>query len=145
MNVFLIKNIARITFRYLISILVVISSVQLLFASTNVGGRISTNTTWTLTGSPYIVTSSVSVYGTPTQTAKLTIEPGVQVKFNANYYIQISSGTNKGALYAVGTAGSLIVFTSNKPSPARGDWDSIKFLDAYSGPFRPVILVQNGH
>ena len=130
MNSHILKKILRVLIIWLISSMAAFFSSRPIFASTNVGGRISTNTTWTLAGSPYIVTSSVVVYGTPTQTAKLTIEPGVQVKFNANYIIQIGSGSSKGALYAVGTAGSPIIFTSNKPSPARGDWDSIKFLDA---------------
>ena len=41
--------------------------------ATNVGGTITTNTTWTPAGSPYIMTGSVTV----TQGINLTIEPGV--------------------------------------------------------------------
>ena len=49
-------------------------------SQTNVSGGIYQNTTWTLAGSPYIVTGSVVVF--PGKT--LTIEPGCEVRFNAD-------------------------------------------------------------
>lgn len=48
-------------------------------ADTNVSGMISTDTTWTLTKSPYIVTGNILV----SNGAALTIEPGVTVKVNS--------------------------------------------------------------
>ena len=51
-------------------------------ASTNVGGTISTSTTWTAANSPYVVTSNIVVQGASAPV--LTIEPGVTVKFNSN-------------------------------------------------------------
>jgi hypothetical protein len=89
-------------------------------AVTDVGGIVDTDTTWTLSGSPYIVTSSVWVQSG----VKLTIEPGVEVRFNAGKYLQID-----GELHAVGTSDSLITFTSNSTTPARGDWKKIVFTD----------------
>jgi flagellar hook assembly protein FlgD len=77
------------------------------------GGIIPSDTTWTLAGSPYIVTSTVSVYGTPTTPVTLTIEPGVVIKFNSGAGLQIGSSTNQGALVARGTATNHITFTGN--------------------------------
>ena len=45
---------------------------------TDVSGAISVDTTWTLAGSPYVVVGDVTVEPDIT----LTIEPGVQVRFN---------------------------------------------------------------
>ena len=52
-------------------------------AETFVSGNISQNTTWTLAGSPYIVTADVTVrYSVKnSSTAILTIEPGVEIRF----------------------------------------------------------------
>ena len=94
------------------------------------GGNISRDQSWRNLGIPFNISGSISVYKDATTAAKLTVDPGVQVKFNGNYYIQISSTTSKGALYAVGTESNPIIFTSDKPTPARGDWDSIRFYDA---------------
>jgi parallel beta-helix repeat protein len=80
------------------------------FADTTVPGQtIATNTTWTLAGSPYIVTGQVLVRGTAAPV--LTIEPGVVVKFNNGTEIMVNSGS-AGSLYAVGTAAAPITFSS---------------------------------
>jgi hypothetical protein len=50
-------------------------------AETQVSGTISTNTTWDLAGSPYMISGNVYVYNT-TMTPTLTIEPGVEVNFS---------------------------------------------------------------
>jgi len=65
-------------------------------ADTNVGGAITVDTTWTLAGSPYNVTSTVQVYGTSTTPTTLTIEPGVVVKFASGAALQIGNGTSQG-------------------------------------------------
>ena len=74
---------------------------------TNVGGLISTDTTWTLAGSPYIVTSNITVQGTDGADGitTLTIEPGVVVKFNQYCIMDIGATSgDSGALIAAGTA-----------------------------------------
>jgi hypothetical protein len=86
------------------------------------GGTISTNTTWTLADSPYIVLGGVYVGAGAT----LTIEPGVEVRFNAGTWLSPQSG---GTLLAEGTAGQPIVFTSNAASPGPGDWRYLYFYD----------------
>ena len=88
-------------------------------AQTIVGGSISTNTTWTLSGSPYIVQSSnIAVMNGAT----LTIDAGVTVKFNTVMAIQVF-----GCLRALGTSTQPVTFTSNNPFPAPGDWGYILF------------------
>ena len=55
--------------------------------ATNVSGTISTNTTWTTSGSPYVLTGNVSISSGVT----LTINSGVVVKFNASSRIMTVS------------------------------------------------------
>lgn len=86
--------------------------------TTNVGGPIFSNTTWTAANSPYLATNSVQVMNGAT----LTIEPGVTVKFALGKALSVS-----GELIAIGTAQQPIVFTSNSVSPQSGDWGYIKF------------------
>jgi hypothetical protein len=70
----------------------------LTFAQTNVSGGIYQNTTWTLSGSPYIVNSSIVVF--PGKT--LTIQPGVEIQINnqnnTNIYIE-----TRGTINCIGT------------------------------------------
>lgn len=93
-------------------------------AQTNVSGLINSNTTWTTTGSPYIVTGNVLVNTGIT----LTIEPGVSVKFNSGKALQI-----RGVLRAIGTTADKILFTSNLATPAPADWVNILFYEQSQG------------
>src|SRR5437899_2982871 len=85
-------------------------------SQTNVSGFINANTTWTVTGSPYIVVANALV----SQGYTLTIQPGVTIKFNTNCALQID-----GELIAIGTPTNHISFTSNQPSPKAGDWGKL--------------------
>lgn len=98
-------------------------------ADTPVSGSISTDTTWDLAGSPYILTGSVTVL----QNVTLTIEPGVVVQGQSNASLYID-----GNLQALGQAGNPIVFTSQSDSAA-GQWTGIQFSDGY-GRLENVIV-----
>lgn len=93
-------------------------------ATNTVSGNITNNTIWTLANSPYIVTGTVQVL----EGVKLTIEPGVIVKFNTNTGLNIG-----GELIASGTVDSIITFTSNQSTPKAGDWNGIKFFNTAVG------------
>ncbi|MDF1589869.1 MAG: hypothetical protein P1P89_00005, partial [Desulfobacterales bacterium] len=111
----------------------IVSFSPISLAATNVSGNITANTTWTLAGSPYIVTGDVRVrhttWNNPAYTATLTIEPGVEVRFNTGTGLYIGADGCYGALSAQGTAGSPIIFTSNASTSAPGNWKGIYFTD----------------
>ena len=91
-------------------------------------GNITSDETWTLAGSPILSRALTGV----ADGATLTIEPGVEVRFNkdaTNARLSIgSSGTGTtGKLIAQGTETQKIIFTSNEASPQSGDWYSINF------------------
>ena len=99
-------------------------------AETLVRGTISENTTWRRSESPYIVTADITVRGTSTAAAVLTIEPGVVVRFMPGTGLTVGTSSYKGALDARGTETEPIVFTSNAVAPAPGDWKALCFYDA---------------
>ncbi|MCG8688895.1 MAG: right-handed parallel beta-helix repeat-containing protein, partial [Desulfobacterales bacterium] len=104
-------------------------------AATTVSSDITTDTSWTLAGSPYTVTTSIRVQGTDGDdgVTTLTIEPGVEVKFDTNKSLSIGyySG-DPGALIAQGTSDSRITFTSSAATPTPGNWSGILFGDTAS-------------
>ena len=96
------------------------------------GGTIDEDTTWGNKGdeSTYVVTGDISVYTEPS--AKLTIEPGVEIRFESETGLIIGgeySWSGHGSLSAKGTASSPIKFTSNPSSPVSGSWEGIYFRD----------------
>lgn len=88
---------------------------------TEVGGLISVDTIWMASNSPYIVTGNTLV----NSGVRLTIEPGVTVKFTTGTALQIN-----GKLIAQGTGSNPIVFTSSQLHPAPGNWAYILFSDS---------------
>jgi hypothetical protein len=94
---------------------------------TNVSGSLQSDTTWTLGGSPYVVTGDVTVSGTESTTVTLTIEAGVEVRFNQYRNLNVGSGSNKGALRVLGTEQSPVLFTSNQDTKTRGWWGNVGF------------------
>lgn len=88
-------------------------------AQTNVSGGIFSNTHWTKSESPYIVTGDIVVF----QGVTLTIDPGVVVKFNQDIGLEL-----RGKLIAIGNIMDTIVFTSNVTTPVTGSWKGIKVI-----------------
>lgn len=82
--------------------------------ATEVGGAITSNTTWSKANNPYLVTENITVDAG----VILTVEPGVIVKFNAGR--QFSLGDNA-QLLAIGSAVEPIIFTSYRDDTHGGD------------------------
>ena len=94
--------------------------------ATDVGGPITSDTTWTLAGSPYVAISTVTIRNGAT----LTIEAGVEVRFNQDLGIiigHVSEGL--GTLRALGTTLSPVLFTSAIEPGAPGSWKEIRFTN----------------
>jgi flagellar hook assembly protein FlgD len=83
---------------------------------TVVNSDITSNTTWTVQGSPYAILNNINV----TSGNTLTINPGATVQFNGNYYLAVA-----GTLLAQGQLGNPILFTSGQTTVAQGDWQYI--------------------
>jgi parallel beta-helix repeat protein len=84
--------------------------------ATYVEGPITQDTFWMLANSPFIVSNNVTVY----PNATLIIEPGVIVKFGEDTALIVN-----GKIVANGTTDKGILFTSNRLTPAKGDWGTI--------------------
>ncbi|MFH1680373.1 MAG: right-handed parallel beta-helix repeat-containing protein [Candidatus Eisenbacteria bacterium] len=98
--------------------------------ATDVCGPIEADETWSLAGSPYVVTCDVVVRNDAT----LTVEPGVEVRFDPGTKLWIgTTSLGGGALIADGASGGSILFTSNAPTPAPGDWGGLEFLSTAVG------------
>ena len=105
------------------------------------GGTISTDTTWNLAGSPYIISGNLEIRGGGYwQTATLTIEPGVVVYFSPGTGLTLGrcagyacSRPYYGALNAQGTAANPITFTAHSTPSAPGDWNGISFSGPVNG------------
>jgi YD repeat-containing protein len=99
---------------------------------TYVGGTYSSNQTWTPDGSPYIVTSNISLANCATLTITTALpgsgEAPVEVKFNAGTGMRIGGYYNSkqyGYLIAQGSASCPITFTTNT---GVSYWKGISFM-----------------
>lgn len=106
-------------------------------AQTEVGGGNITDQHWTLSGSPYIVISDVTLGAGVT----LTIDPGVIVKFKANTGLFPGGG---GTLVANGTAAEQIIFTSyNDDSVSAGGDTSPEDSSSPTAAYWSKVHLQN--
>jgi hypothetical protein len=112
--------------------LFILLSIGNAISQTSVSGGIYQNTTWTAAGSPYLVTGSIVVF--PGKT--LTIEPGCEVRFTADYsfntgnfiYLEI-----RGTLIALGTDANKIKFTSSDTTDGFHNWQGINIKGSQGG------------
>ncbi len=116
--------------KYTISIVVIcMCFAGVASADTPVSGEITADMVWGLTspdpGGVYLVTDDVTVRNSAT----LTIEAGVEVRFGYrnNLYIGGVSEGDAGKLLAQGTEGQVILFTADTSSPSPGYSGDIHF------------------
>ncbi len=112
----------RNTFLLILSLFILSAFAGISSAETLISGTISTDTTWDLTGSPYVIPNGgVTVSNAVT----LTLDPGVVVKFESpNTKLRIL-----GKLNVSGTSDNKIIFTSIKD-------------DSYGGMGYPIVYVE---
>ena len=130
MNQFFVKvTVQNILTCFLVTCMVLGLAITGAYAETQVSGYITENTTWTLSGSPYVVTDDLIV----AKEVKLKIDAGVVVKFRNKKSIFI-----KGTLEADGTPSQRIHFTSWRDDiggdtngddsiPQAGNWHNLFF------------------
>ncbi|WP_257447014.1 Ig-like domain-containing protein [Archangium lipolyticum] len=87
---------------------------------------ITTNETWRETENPHVVTGSIQVGGASTPT--LTLEPGVQIRFNQDSELRFTQG----ALRAMGTQEAPIHMVANQSVSTKGYWRGVAFTTAGS-------------
>jgi hypothetical protein len=87
---------------------------------TLINDHVYSNTTWDLLHAPYIITQTIAVV----DGATLTIEPGVEVRFDGSYGITVI-----GRLIAQGTAQQRITFRSNQVNPQWGVWEQLYIVN----------------
>ncbi len=96
-----------------------------LMAQTNIGGAFNSNTALTAANSPYIVTDNITVNAGIT----LTVEPGVELRFNSGKHIVVY-----GSMEATDAT-----FTANN-STAEGFWDGLYVGYEYGNDYGNISL-----
>lgn len=92
-------------------------------ANTIINTHITTDTTWSLAGSPYEVQFDTQVF----PGATLIVEPGVEVRFAQQAMLDV-----RGKILATGTISNPILFTGSTQTP--GWWDGIHISGATGAP-----------
>jgi hypothetical protein len=118
------RHIARSGALALLTLLALGAIAQRADAATHIKSDITVNTTWTASGSPYLLDTQVKVASGIT----LTIQPGVKVEFNAGPTLTLFIA---GHLEALGTEANPITFTSSQEetgTPAPGQYKGLTVL-----------------
>jgi hypothetical protein len=116
----------------LLLVLFIFSLCVSLYAETIVNSNITASVTWNSQDSPYIIDGTIQVSGTSQPV--VTVEPGVQVRFNSGASLVLGSANNssqRGGLIVNGTSESPVLFTANTDTPSAGYWNCIK-LNPYA-------------
>ena len=113
-------------------------------AQTLVSSDVTSDTTWNVAGSPWVVPQAISVRNGAT----LTIEAGVEVRFGTASELRVGTGSIGGSevgfLHAVGTTQAPITFTSNQSSLAPGDWRAIVLHPAEGSTMMHCVVEYGG-
>ena len=88
--------------------------------------------TWTADNSPYIVTGNITV----STGSSLTIEPGVEIRFDGHYSLTVN-----GLLTAVGTEANSIRFTNDDHETG---WGGIRFINAGDNSRLEYCIIEYG-
>ena len=104
--------------KYLLSFGIGLFASVSLLGQTTINTDVKVNTTWLKSSSPYVISSEIEIW----DSATLTIQPGVVVKFKSGKSLSVA-----GHLVAQGTSGDPIIFTSDNSSKAAGDWGGLRF------------------
>jgi hypothetical protein len=116
-------------YKYMISIrlqlLTLLSAISCLTISavTPISGMINNDSVLRKSQSPYLVTSNLVIF----PAGKLTIEPGVEVRFASNVKLEV-----RGKLIAEGAKNDTIIFTSDS-GINKGSWTGIEIKNAQGG------------
>jgi hypothetical protein len=90
-----------------------------------VSGTITQSQTWANQGVPYLITGNIWISDASSNPV-LTLAPGDSLKVEPGLEVLVGHYGTPGALSAIGTAASPIVFTTNVSSPQPGDhWSDI--------------------
>ena len=114
----------RVCFHFLVWLFVAPLDICSLMA-VEIGGMIGTNTTWSATNGPYVLSGSVVVGNGVT----LTIQPGTSVYLRPTVDLVITNGAR---LLAEGTAEAPIRFT--RPPNTRARWGGIVVVGSVDSP-----------
>ena len=117
-----------------------------------IGGSITSDTVWNNEVSEYRILGDITIHHAyPSNgdlVSRLTIEPGVKIKFHPETGLYIGNYGAYGALYAQGMESNPIFFTSNSESPTAGNWKGIYFRDQTSdhlSAIRLSVIEYGGH
>lgn len=105
-------------------IIVLILSVSIAKSQTYVSGGIYNNTDWTLSNSPYFITGDIVLF--PGKT--LTIEPGVEIKLDGNYFLEI-----RGELISIGDIANRITYSYKNVTTNKSSWKGIRIINNQGG------------